>query len=403
MYKIYYNNYRNDELQATDMVQSSVKSGEIKVPKNKESHQKEKVDCIGRIKIIVKLVVFFFLVFVLASYFSGIYRIDKSTKNLEERVSQSEVLFFGTSGFNRAISPMRLYDQEGITSFNLANQWEQIPLNYYTIREYAKPGRTKLVVLDVETFFDSDLQTLDTAHYSVDKMPLDAEKLRFINDPVWGMDLGEKIGFVVPMIRYHDRWSEVGLPNYLTTKRALCDDWQCYGYMYDDKTFQEEKLKYTIGLDYETNHALEYVLKIKNYCNTNGIELLLLLPPWQRFNEEHYALLEKIFEENGLKYENFKSENAKMFDNEKDFSNSGHLNTAGAVKYSDFLGNYLKKNYNLNDYRSNANYEKWQSDLGVYSEKEKNVLEQHAKNVKEIRRSKKKTIETEDGNEKDTD
>ena len=369
---------------------------------NKEGCQRKKGSYAVKLKNAIKVVVFLFLTIVLASYFSKIYRIDKSTKNLEEKVSQSEVLFFGTSGFNRAISPMRLYDREGIASFNLANQWEQIPLNYYMIREYAKPGRTKLVVLDVETIFDSDLQTLDTAHYSVDKMPLDSEKLRLLNDPVWSMDLGEKIGFLVPMIRYHDRWNEVELPSYLATKRALCDDWQCYGYMYDDKTFQEEDLKYTIGLDYETNHALEYVLKVKDYCDANGIELLLLLPPWQRFDAEHYALLEKTFKENGLKYENFQSENAAMLDNEKDFSNSGHLNTAGAVKYSDFLGNYLKENYTLNDYRNDANYEKWRSDLEVYAEKEKSVLEQHENNVKEIRKGKKQTTGTEDKNEKDS-
>lgn len=332
----------------------------------------------------VRVLTYVVLVFVLSLYFSSVYRIENSAKGLKEKVSQSEVLFVGTSGFSKAISPMELYETEGIASFNLANQWSQIPLDYYTIREYVKPGKTKLVVLDAETFFDDELQTLDTAHYTADQMPLDLEKLRFVNEPVWQMNLNEKAEFIAPLLRWHDKWQESKITDYSTLHKPICDVWQCYGYSYDYKTLEEEDLKYSMGDNYEKNGSLEYILKIKEYCKENNIDLLLLLPPWQRFNDEQYETLEKVLAQNDIKYEDFRSENKKLLDNQIDFSNSGHLNTAGAVKYSHFLGEYFTDNYDLGDYRDSADYSQWRKDLESYSAEKNNNLEKHEQLVKDL-------------------
>ena len=46
-------------------------------------------------------------------------------------------------------------------------------------------------------------------------------------------------------------------------------------------------------------------------------------------------------------------------DFDTDLYNSTHVNIFGADKYTDFLSNYLKTNYNLPDRREDKNYQEW--------------------------------------------
>lgn len=327
----------------------------------------------------VKIIAYILVAWLLVCYFSGVYGIDNITSGYDRATAQSEVFFVGTSGFSRAISPMELFEKKGIASYNLSNKWAQIPLDYFVIKEYSKDSKVKLIVLDMETFFDEELQDLDTVHYTLDEMNLDSEKIDLIESGVWDMTLADKISMAAPLFRYHDRWSEAGPGEYRKGKKISCDGWNCYGYLYDYNVFQETDLKYEMGYDYEKNRSLEYLLKIRDYCNQNGIELLLIMPPWQRFDDDQYELMERVVKENGFKYESFREVTEKLLDEKDDFANSGHLNTSGAVKYSKFLADYLSDNYELDDYRNNGEYEKWSNDLEIYNREKSIILEEHKK------------------------
>ena len=91
----------------------------------------------------IKVIVYIVLVGTLVAYFSGVYGIKNVTSGSNEKILQSEVLFIGTSGFNRAISPMELFEKKGIASYNISSSWAQIPLNYYMIQEHVKNTKTK--------------------------------------------------------------------------------------------------------------------------------------------------------------------------------------------------------------------------------------------------------------------
>lgn len=330
----------------------------------------------------VKIISYILAAWLLVCYFSGVYGIDNITSGYDHATTQSEVFFVGTSGFSRAISPMELFEKKGIASYNLSNTWAQIPLDYFVIREYAKDSKVKLIVLDMETFFDEELQDLDTVHHTLDEMNLDSEKIGLIESGVWDMTLADKISMAAPLFRYHDRWSEASPEEYRKGKKISCDGWNCYGYLYDYNVFRETDLKYEMGYDYEKNRSLEYLLKIRDYCNQNGIELLLIMPPWQRFDDDQYELMERVVRENGFKYESFRKETEKLLDKEEDFANSGHLNISGAIKYSNLLANYLSNNYDLDDYRGNDEYNKWSSDLEIYNREKATVLQKHEKAVR---------------------
>ena len=56
----------------------------------------------------------------------------------------------------------------------------------------------------------------------------------------------------------------------------------------------------------------------------------------------------------------------------KDTRDAGdHLNYYGAVKVTDFIGQYVKENYDMPDNRSNPEYVKWNESLERYLKKVK--------------------------------
>ena len=48
-----------------------------------------------------------------------------------------------------------------------------------------------------------------------------------------------------------------------------------------------------------------------------------------------------------------------------------HLNYSGATKMTKYIGQYLKDNYTLNDYRHDPHYEQWNKDYEMFMKKNK--------------------------------
>ena len=49
-----------------------------------------------------------------------------------------------------------------------------------------------------------------------------------------------------------------------------------------------------------------------------------------------------------------------------DFYNSKHVNYIGAEKYTSWLSEYIKENYDLEDHRGDSRYESWETAYEAY-------------------------------------
>lgn len=98
--------------------------------------------------------------------------------------------------------------------------------------------------------------------------------------------------------------------------------------------------------DKEETIGMEYLRKIIEYCQKNKIEILLtyLPAPVDDMNVSISKYVKNISEEYKTNYINFL--NMDLIDNNIDFfDNWYHLNPSGARKATDYLGNYIVKNY----------------------------------------------------------
>lgn len=341
----------------------------------------------------LKVAIYIILVVVLLNYFSVVYKTNTDSTVSILNVRNIDVYFFGSSGVMRAVSPMKIYEKTGITSYNISTGWMQIPVDYYALKENMKNNKPKVVFIDMESFFDDFLQSKDKLHYAVDEFDMSFNKLELINEKIWRMNAFDRLSFVFPFFRFHDKWSSTTLNSYVINKNTdPCPGKFCYGYYDSNKITPQTRTNY---MNEETNenevailkknHSDEYILKIKKLCEKNNIELVLFMPPhliWSKSKTEKAANWAK---ENGLRYLdlNLKLKDMK-FDMNTDYYDGGHLNISGATKVSSYLGEYLKAEFKLEDHRGEQKYKKWDEDLKRYKDWESKSFEEFEKNLRKL-------------------
>ena len=121
-----------------------------------------------------------------------------------------DVLFLGSSHMVMGISPMELWNDYGIVSYNLANYGQWLPVDYWVLRnalDYTKP---KLVVLDVRAI-DINQNKFSPEHISqlhevFDNMPLSKNKIEAVFDL---LPEGKRMEYLFDFSIYHTRWNEI--------------------------------------------------------------------------------------------------------------------------------------------------------------------------------------------------
>lgn len=99
---------------------------------------------------------------------------------------------------------------------------------------------------------------------------------------------------------------------------------------------------------------LEYLLKFIEFCKEKDISVLLIKTPRVDWNITQHQQVESLAQEQGVPYIDFSSMEliqTLQLDGANDFMDFRHLNISGAAKLSNYLGGYLKENYELTDFR----------------------------------------------------
>ena len=125
--------------------------------------------------------------------------------------------------------------------------------------------------------------------------------------------------------------------------------------------------------------------QIVSLCRKNNIQLFLYSAPSPKnYSFRKHNTMEAYARENGLKYLdlNLKIKELGINWSEDSLDKGDHLNILGAIKVSDYLGRYLKKEYHLKSRKSESTYRSWNESLIQYREAAQNAEKQAKKKVK---------------------
>ena len=331
-------------------------------------------------------------VLLLAGMLSGLTRLmqRKASTNqfgaFLDEPHQYDVLFFGDSSFVNGLFPMELWEDYGITGFNLSCYGNTMPVSYWAMMnalDYAQPKVVVAAVNDVRKNLKVTGSSSDV-HTAFDFYPLSRTKIRAIedlmDDPEAMDDEGNRYSdmkweYYFTLGKYHSRWSELtkyditGIQNVQKGAEMRIGVAPAKDYnIIDDDRYAEE-----------TGVGYEYLRRMIEECQARGIGLLLVHLPYPASENAQMGAntVGSIANEYDVNYIDF-----VRIDSVTDYAvdcydDKAHLNPSGALKVTDYIGQYLAEYYGLEDHRGDAAYANWDEAHKDYAaEKRKLICEQ---------------------------
>ncbi len=363
--------------------------------------QKEKIKRISKVLIFILIGIFLFCFFqkILARNWDDWDGFaENQTASLKTFYSQEknidQVLFMGTSHSEYAVSPMEIYEDSGIVSYNISTSVQFIEAGYYLLDSAFSSQSPKVVVLDASNLYFGDTVAANRWRYIMDGMPMSkakirmARKLAMLQNDTDQFDLSCEKDFLnalVPMFQYHTRWSELSQfdfedvmleSNYIpagytmqTTLEAgisaeemnditalLTASNNAYEKDYNEKgmiSSDAEDSLYSVEI---TDRTLLYLELIQELCEENGAKLVLTKYPvmtspidyYSAWTREKSDYTKELADELGLEFLDFVYDIDCGFDYQTDFCDGGrHCNYRGAKKISLYLSDYLQNTCGL--------------------------------------------------------
>lgn len=321
-----------------------------------------------------------FIIFLIVSLFAynGItemtrlkVREDDAIRTFYKQEKDSiDVVFIGTSHVYHGISPMDLWNEYGMTSYNLGTGSQGLALSYYLTKEAIRTQHPSMIVLESwGARYPESYQTsnLPRTHMVVDSLPLGKTKIELYKDFVnQVLPKDERLEFYFPIIRNHGRWQDLELKDFKRTNEFAKGQTLSTGIrLQTEPPIVDECTELTD----KNRHFLEKIIQL---CNDNNTSLVIYTIPTADF--KHYAEYHKcansvikMAEEYGIPaidFEHYRSEIG--IDYSLDFIDREHLNTQGSTKFTLFFGQWLKGNFEITDHRLEERYNQWNTDYLYY-------------------------------------
>ncbi len=332
-------------------------------------------------KIIMKLIVFLLIGFMILQVLTRILipkwvTVDDNRMTFiikgfyEEPKNSLDVIFMGNSDVYRGISPIVLWDEYGFASYNFVSSGQRMWTAYYMLEESLKYQKPKVVVLNMDSAFNESQSSESNYRKAFDNMRFGINKLKAISDPVFKNSKEEIASYILPIARFHSRWSELEDKDFeyaFTSGRFAYKGMDIITTIkpYNDGT----KYMDTVRNDDIGEKSSKYLKKIIDVCNENDIQLLMVeLPSADSWSKEYSDKTSKFAKDNGVEFIDLNLVLDELgFDWKKDTCDGGdHLNVYGAEKVSKYLGKIIQEKYNLPNHKDDEKYNYWNEDSIKY-------------------------------------
>lgn len=285
-----------------------------------------------------------------------------------EAKTNYDVIFLGSSHMYNTVYPMELWRDYGISSFNWGYSNCTPAVEYYLLQDLIKYTSPKLVVIDAYGIAETghwtrySVDSIGHYHAQFDRMPLSKVKIDAAEDVF--EDYSGRADFIWDFMLYHNRWNILGKDDFdydcSTEKGAEI----CSGTL-GRTTYS--KIPDGLKSDELYGFNMDAYLKMIEFCNEHDIPVLCVYTPCaaQEYNQRAANTMGDMVEEYpDCRYANMLNEGILNFDT--DFiEDNDHLNYSGGTKTTAWMGQYLRDNYELDDYSEN---EYWKKDYEDYYE-----------------------------------
>ena len=281
----------------------------------------------------------------------------------KEEKNSLDVIFTGNSDVYRGVSPMALFEETGITSYNFVSAGQRMWIGYTMLEEVFAYQSPKVVFFNVDEVFYTS-QTEGGMHKVYDNLAFGSAKIHGAFDSVSESDTFTRISYFLPIFAYHDRYKELKVEDFKYAFYDYSDVTKGMDLVAITKPYEEKEdyMKYSSEIAKIPEKNINYLNKMKVLCESHGAELILFeTPSPDSWNYKKHNAVQEYANANHVKFLDLNLYLEEIgIDWERDTSDGGdHLNVFGAEKVSHFLGNYLKENYDFESHKGTKIYDKW--------------------------------------------
>lgn len=318
------------------------------------------------VKIIIFIVLFFAL-FLTLNYMKKPNSIDLQniTGFYAEEKNSLDMVYLGGSAAFVYFEPLKAYEEYGIASYNFAANTMQAELYEYMIKEVMRRQTPELLVIDARAFQyrDSEQPPTSVAYRNVlSGTQFNKNKIEFIEENVPKFLNEETKSYHFDLALYH---TADGYNNLETTFNMIFNKNKndLKGFYFVPKAKRMKKVDFKTEKQVApSNDTINILNSLLSYLKTLDTEVLFVVSPYiQSKTEKEVLNYVKSFVEDYhfdfLDSNEYYDEMGVDFDT--DFYNYLHMNIYGAEKYTKFLSEYIKENYDLEDRRNDKNYSEW--------------------------------------------
>ena len=272
-----------------------------------------------------------------------------------EPANTIDIIAMGSSEIQYGYSAPEVYKETGITNYPYAFSVNPVPLWKYELSEIERTQDPKVLVVDINGAVyagDDYIHSKSALYRLLEGMPLSLNKLKLIYEK----EKDHPLECVFPIIKYHDNWTRFSAEE--------AEDWldiKHRGYavlrgararLYREK-LPNEKIyapdDNTADLRPDAEASLREFLDL---CRQSEVEHILFVNfPHIICGEDRYERQKRcnraaeIIRENGFEYLDLQGK--VDLDNERDYFDTDHMSASGQKITCRYLGNYLKKKYDL--------------------------------------------------------
>ena len=302
------------------------------------------------IKCIVFLSILFAILFILSKVFipknntleAGIGKRKQPASGIfTEPENTIDVLVLGDSESYNSYIPLELWNQYGFTSYVCGTPAQRISNSYQYLKYAFNKQKPKIVILEANNLYTKNGVVRHIKEY-IDKY--------------------------IPVFEYHDRWKNLSKEDFYKSPKytEIVND---KGYRYSNKIRKVKKSKRENFMKENEvaktipNDNKKHLKEIKDYCDKNNAKIILYSSPAPaNWNYDKHNGIEKLAKSLEIEYIdlNLKVDELKInWKKDSQETRGEHLNYTGAIKVTDYLGNYLKNNHELPDHRQDEEYNAW--------------------------------------------
>lgn len=308
---------------------------------------------------------------------------------MESRISRAyrgedagslDALFIGNSDVYRAVSPVDIYAETGITSAVAGQPGKKMSQAAADMKDILRYQDPKVVILETDCMFigKAEAQPVGgdsgagvTGESRVKKALRELGK-DFVSKTRRIFDEGDgaliaAINYKAPLIKYHDRWRDLSLSSFTDINRKY--RFSNKGMVYSDEERPYEGGDYMKDPGSAPAEMEESVIRsferIVSLCEKNGSRLVLLtVPSANSWNYSKHNAVQALARKHGLAYYDYNEAYPEGFDWKTCTTDRGnHLNYRGALAVTSDFGKRLREDLGLKKTKLTPEQKKaWEQD-----------------------------------------